>query len=239
MKIAIFLLLFINILIGSVDLKQQIVDINKIENNNIYINKGDLTVGQSGVVINNYKNHNNQSSIILATGIITSTNKDFSIAKITYESINEQDAMPTINKKVSNEDKFILNHLYKTSVMIVPNFRVKKEIIKVYPNQIFLNEDFLASYLKVEDTPIPTQDDIIEFCKKQQVGLIFLVVDNKLYIIDTQSFKVIDTKEITVKDKFIKVPFFSNIEKIEKATFDFGADKIEDYNKHYLNMIGK
>lgn len=236
MRIVIFLLLFINILTASVDLKQQKVDIYKIDKDNFYINKVNLKIGQSGVVVHNYKNG---YSIILGTAIITKSNKNFSIAKINYKSIHNQDAMPTIKRDISTEDKFILNHLYKTDIMIVPNFRTKKRLLELYPNQVFLNEDFLASYLKVEDTPVPTKDDILNFCNKQQVGLIFLVVKNRLYIIDTQSFKVIDTKILDIKDTSIKVPFFSNIDKIEKGTFDFGADKIEDYNKYYLNMIGK
>lgn len=235
MRIVIFLIFFINILIGSVDLKQQIVDIYKIDKNNLYINKGNLKIGQSGVVIHNYKNN----TIILGKAIIIKSDEKFSIAKIDYKPIYNQDSIPTIKKLVSIEDKFILNHLYKTDIMIVPNFRTKKRLLELYPNQLFLNEDFLASYLKVENTPVPKKDDIINFCNKQQVGLIFLVVKNKLYIIDTQSFKVVDTKSLNIKDKSIKVPFFSNIEKIERGTFDFGAEKIEDYNKYYLNMIGK
>jgi NADH dehydrogenase FAD-containing subunit len=95
-----------------------------------------------------------------------------------------------------------------------------------------------AAYLKINNTPSPTKADIKEFALKQQLGTIFVLVNKTLYILDSLSMKTIDKVYLEIENEDIKVPFYSNIEKIEKSFWSFKEDKIKDYNKYYKTILG-
>ena len=234
MKLIFLSLIFLSSAFGDKLLQSVETKVSEVSDNKAKISIGDLIIGQSGVIID--KN----SMIIAIASVIKSDTKDSEI-KFYKTTILKQDAVPRSNLDVANGDKLILNHLYGTSLAIVPNYESKKLLEKLYPNQIFLSEDFFASHLKLNDTPIPTQDDIQEFCNNQQIGTLFFVINQKLYIVDVITFKVLKVQNLNqnLKQDKIKVPFYSKIEEIKKGFWDFGDDNITDYNKYYRKMIGK
>jgi len=232
-----------------------------------------LKVGQSGAIVKKV----GDKYLIVSYATVINSNKEGSTIKFIDIDLLQQEALPTSTLTPSNGDTFVLNHLYNTSLLIVPNSKAKKMILQNYKKQNFLNEDFFASHLKLTNTPIPLKKDILEFCKKQQIGTIYMVVKNKLYILDALSFTIIDTIDIAVNDSKTQMPFYTKIEDIEGGLFNsnFGLDtvmkfvsklnlydpnynsnekttqkvnkiekidpnaKYDNYNKHYLNMLGK
>lgn len=237
------------------------------------INLAYLKVGQSGAVVKKV----GDKYLIVSSATVINSNKEGSTIKFIDIDLLKQKALPTSTLTPSNGDTFVLNHLYNTSLLIVPNTKAKKMILQNYKKQNFLSEDFFASYLKLTSTPIPLKEDILKFCKKNQIGTIYIVVKNKLYILDALSFTIIDTIDIAVNDNRTQMPFYTNIQDIEGGLFNsnFGLDtvmkfvsklnlydpnynanekttqkvtkvekidpnaKYNDYNKHYLNMLGK
>ena len=159
--------------IKTIDLKQKELTIYDLSNNQAKIDIGNLKVGQSGVIIHKY---GKSESMIIALATVSSSNNSFSQIEIKKQSIIKQNAIPTSRTQPSNGDIFVLNHLYNASLLIVPNYEAKKIIQKNYPKQRFLNEDFFAAHLKLISTPIPTKDDIRDFCTSQNIGTIFMVV---------------------------------------------------------------
>ncbi len=130
-----------------------------------------------------------------------------------------------------------MNHLYKASLLIVPNAAAKKVIYQNFPKQNFMSEDFFAFYLKVNNTPVPKKEDLIDFCNTHQIGTIFIVVKNKLYVIDSLSFKTIDEIYVDINDPSTELPFLTKINEIEKGFWDFGSSDIGSYNAFYLSLI--
>ena len=233
MKIIFLITLSLNILLANINLNLQTSKIYDVTKNQAKIDIKNLKLGQSGIIVNqNDKNH-----IIIKQAIITQSNSDYSTITFINQDILIQDAIPTTKLKPSKNDKFVLNHLYQTSLLIVPNLKAKKEIYSLYKNQNFLNEDFFASYLKLISEPTPAKENIVDFTKKQQIGTIFVVVKNKLYIVDALSFKVIDTIDLQNNDKSTNSPFLTKINEIQRGFWDFGPEKIEDYNKYYLKLL--
>ncbi len=194
---------------------------------------GDLRIGQSGIIVNDISGN----YTIITNATVIKSEKDHSTIQFVKSKLLTQAAIPTLKAKPTNSDLFVLNHLYKSSLLIVPNLKAKKVIKRNFPNQNFLAEDFFASYLKVHDNPVPSKQDIIDFCSLQEVGTIFIVVKNKLYIIDALSFKTIDEISVSINDYHTQLPFFTRIAEIETSIFDFGATDIGDYNKFYLSLI--
>lgn len=215
------------------EFKTKNITIFDVKSTTATINLGNLQVGQSGIVVNS----RGTNPIIITQGVVTSSNKKTSKITFVQNDILKQDAIPRLKIAPLEGDNFILNHLYTTSLMIVPNSKAKKVILKNFKDQNFLNEDFFAAYLKLNDKPIPTRKTIQDFCRSHQIGTIYFVIRNKLYIVDSISFKVVDEIDVAINDSTTNSPFLTRIEKIEKAFWDFGNDKIDDYNSYYLSLI--
>ena len=234
MKFIFLTILSLNVLTANIDLNTQISRIYDIKDNKAKIDIPNLKIGQSGVVVHD----SNGNKLILTQASVIKSNESHTVISFIKKEMLPQDAIPTSKLRPTKVDKFILNHLYKTSLLIVPNAKAKKDILDKYKSQRFINEDFFASYLKLINKPIPKKDDILLFTKDQQIGTIFVVVKNKLYILDAVSFKLIDTVEININDNKTEVPFLTKITEIEKGFWDFGDDNIKNYNKYYLKLLG-
>ncbi|MGB3750169.1 MAG: plasminogen-binding N-terminal domain-containing protein [Arcobacteraceae bacterium] len=233
MKIIFLFLTTFSFIFATINLDIQNTPLFDVTTKNAKIQIPDLSIGQSGIVIKNI----DTNSIILSQAVVVASNQNDSTIEFINTHILPQDAIPTSNLKPQNDDTFILNHLYNTSLIIVPNLKAKTLIQKLYPNQNFLNEDFFASHLKVQNIPLPQKKDISSFAQSKQIGTIFLMVENNLYILDSISFKIIDTVSISNDDLTTHSPFFTKIENIEQAFWDFGAEEIENYNEYYLELL--
>ncbi len=197
------------------------------------INITNLNTGHSGIIIKKIKNN----TVIVTQAVIIKSNNKSSTLEFIDKDILPQKAIPTTKLIPENGDKFILNHLYKTSLLIVPNLKAKNNVKNLYPNQNFLNEDFFASHLKIIKQPIPEKETISKFAQSQQIGTIFIVIQNKLYILDSITFGIIDTVTLTYNDQSTNVPFLTKIKEIEQGIWDFSDEKIEDYNTYYLKLL--
>jgi hypothetical protein len=224
---------FISTLLSKTILEQKEIILTTVNKNFATIAIGNLKVGQSGIIIHNTQN----SSLIIANAIVQSTSLNKSTLILSESDILLQSALPTSNQKAKIGDIFVLNHMYHSSLLIVPNYEASKKIKELYPNQKFLNPDIFAAHLKITSLPVPTFRDIQKFCKSYNIGTIFIVVNNQLYIIDTNSLYTLQTTKLDIADKTMQSPFFTKITDIKTNILDFGADKIKDYNDFYLGLI--
>jgi len=220
--------------VKKIDLRSKKLEIYDLTNNKAKIKIANLKIGQSGVIVHN---SSKADSIIIAVAQVVDTNTEYSTIQIEKKSIVKQNAIPTSKHLASNGDTFVLNHIYSSSLLIVPNSKAKALVVLNYPNQKFLSEDFFASYLKVISTPVLNKEDIMNFAQSQQIGTLFIVIKNTLYIKDSISFKTIDKVSLNINDSNTQVPFYSKIQKIEKGLLDFGDDKIADYNLFYSSLV--
>jgi hypothetical protein len=220
----------------ALDLKKKYIKITAIKNDTAVVNSPNLIPGQSGIVVHKFKDG---KSIILSYATVITSNKENATIKFLDNSIIPQEAIPTSNLKPSTDDIFIVNHLYHASLMIVPNFEAKQKTQKLYAKHSFLNSDIFAGFLKINDTPVPTKEVIQEFAKTNNLGTILFHIEDKLYLVDTLSFKIIQTHYLPVKDKKFFSPFLTNVQDIHTSTFDFTSlDAFEDYDKYYKELLG-
>ena len=200
------------------------------------INKGNLKLGQSGIVLHKFENN---QEMILTRGVVTKTNENNSTIKFTIDDIIVQNAIPTTNLKPSAGDTFLLNHLYDTTLLIVPNFEVNKKIKTVFYNLRYIETDTLAGFLKINNAPVPSMSLFQRFAKEHNIGLLLFVVHNKLHVVDSISLKILESFPITYKNSSTSLPFYTNVEGIQTGVFDFfGEDSIKDYHKYYTKLLG-
>lgn len=230
----IFLICFANLF--ATNFAEQIIPISNTTQKGATINVGNLKVGQSGIIINNQSKDN---AVILSYATVISTDSNSSIIEFQFKDILTQDALPKTNLKPKERDKFILNHLYKNTMVIAPNFEAFSNAKKLYPNLNFLDSDFFAAYLKINNNPTPKKEDIITFAHQNDLGRVFIITDKNLHTIDALSFTIIDSKPLSFDSNETNSPFYANIDEIKTSTFDFfGEENIGDYNKYYKKLLG-
>jgi hypothetical protein len=210
--------------------------ISNVTKKSAMIPLGSLKVGQSGVIIHNF---GQGKSSILTNAIVKSSTKNSSEILFDNSIVLKQPAIPTTNRLPSNGDKFILNHLYNTSLLIAPNYETVIEIQTKYPKINFIDIDVFGAYLKMNNIPVPKKEDFITFSKHNNIGSVYISVNNTLHIVDVLSFKVLNSEVLTIEDNATQSPFFTNVRDIKTPFFSwFVKEKIDDYHKYYTNLLG-
>ncbi len=233
-KFLFVLLLFYNSLFAIFETKT--VDIISTTNKTATIDQGNLSIGQTGIIVHKYKNNN---SIILCDAKVIASNNNSSKIEFIKLKDSKQYTYATTNLKPQNQDKFILNHLYKNVLIIAPNLKTYNTIKAKFKKQVFLSSDIFASILKANNNPTPTKKDFQDFCRFNFIGLLFVYIKDRLYIVDTKSFKTIKQIKIAIDAKEKQKPFYSLVENIEKNPLKlFGQSGIGKYDEYYTKLLG-
>ena len=204
--------------------------IQNVTNEEATINIGNLRIGQSAIIQHNYKN---SKSMIVANAYVSESNSKSSTLKILPFLDLKQNALPTSNRKAVNEDTAIVNYLYDSSLIIAPSQDAFSATRAKFKDNNFLHSDIFGAKLKIEYEPLPSKKTIQEFAISQNIGTLFFVIKNKVYIVDTKTFALLETD--TISYNFIedaKMPFYTRVEKIEANSFD----SLLDY-KGWLSYI--
>lgn len=196
--------------------------LQNVTNDSATINIGNLRVGQSAIIQHNYPNNR---SFIVSNAYVTSSNATSSTLKLTAFLDLKQNALPTSNRKAQNGDIAIVNYLYDTSLIIAPSQDAFSATRAKYRDNNFLHSDIFGAKLKYEGEPLPSKETIQDFAISQNIGTLFFVIKNKIYIVDTKTFAVLDTDSISynfTEDE--KMPFYTRVEKIEKSGLKSALD---------------
>lgn len=186
------------------------------------INIGNLRIGQSAVIQHNYPNNR---ALIVANAHVVSSNATNSKLKLSPFLDLKQNALPTSNRKAQNNDIAIVNYLYDTSLIIAPSQDAFSATRAKYKDNNFLHSDIFGAKLKYEGEPLPSKQTIQDFAISQNIGTLFFVIKNKIYIVDSKTFAILDTDTISynfVEDE--KMPFYTRVEKIEKSGLQSALD---------------
>ncbi|MDM5271416.1 plasminogen-binding N-terminal domain-containing protein [Sulfurovum sp. zt1-1] len=181
--------------------------------------------GMSGVVIHNYG-----KSAQAITSYVIQTNQDGS-AKSIKHSVIDHEQLPTIKTPITRGDKVIGGYMYQNVLLLAPDAETYAKITKQY-NKNWIHPDLYALFLSVEGDKVPSRENLSEFAKAYQVGLVFIVRNGTAVLLDPVSKKIINEQKLDNLPKTGKFPFFSRFEKIESGWFDFN----EDENDYYKTM---
>lgn len=196
------------------------------------INIGNLRVGQSAVIQHNYPN---KRTLIVANAYVIESNNTSSKLELEPYLDLKQNALPTSNRKPQNGDIAIVNYLYDTSLIIAPSQDAFSATREKYRDNNFLHADLFGAKLKYEGEPLPSKETIQEFAIAQNIGTLFFIIKNKVYIVDTKTFAILDTD--TISYNFVEdtnMPFYTRVDKIEKN----GLQTALDYENWFSFLDG-
>ncbi|MGM0519637.1 MAG: plasminogen-binding N-terminal domain-containing protein [Campylobacterota bacterium] len=206
--------------------------IDNLNGNKTQLDVGNLIVGQTGVVIHIIDKN---KRLIVANAQVVSSNSEKSIIKFSDFGDLGQDAIPTSNRKVEKGDIIALNYMYKSSLLIAPNQEAFKIVRNVFKYNNFLHSDLFAAQLKINSKALPTKESIQTFTKKQNIRTVFVVLKNKVYVLDAKNLNVLTSYNIDFNYSNSQMPFYTRVEDIKGSSFDF--DLSLDNFKEYLSAF--
>lgn len=227
-----------NIVKGNFSIKPIGTKVENIQNNRTTIDQGNLIVGQTGIVVHIYDNDKRQ--IVANAKVISSTNNSSVVEFFEFADL-KQDALPTSIRKAEKGDVLVLNYMYNSSLLIAPTLDSFQTVRENFKLNNFLHSDIFAAKLKVDNNPYPTKEDIQQFAIQQNLGTIFFVLDNKIFIVDTKTFAVLQTYAYAYESNEKQKPFYTRVEEIEESIFDFSffSDKKSlSYDDYYKRILG-
>lgn len=214
------------------------VKIENVENNKTTINVGNLIIGQSGVVIHIY---DNDKRLIVANAEVIESNESTSVIKFSKFNDLIQDAIPTSNRTVEKNDILVLNYLYTASLLIAPDLDTFQTIRSNFKYNNFLHSDIFATKLKQDNMPYLTKKYIQKYAISQNLGTIFIVANQNIYVLDTKTLKVLTSYRISYDTKKAEMPFYTRVADIETSNLDieiFSDKKDIPYDEYYKRMLG-
>lgn len=205
-----------NDLTKEIDVQIQISKLSNVSNEKATISIGNLKIGQSGIIQHRYKNGN---EIIISSAYVISSNANSSIVKFIPFLDLSQNAIPTSNRVVANDDIFTLNYMYDQSLLITPNIDAFRSVRSKFTDNNFVHSDIFGAYLKSEYRPLPSRKMIQEFAISQNMGTIFIVIKSDLYVIDSRTFAILNKQKIANISSKTQMPFYTRVENIESNLF--------------------
>jgi hypothetical protein len=212
-----------------------------LKDNQSTINIGNLTIGQAGIVVHIY---DNDKRLIVANAKVVSSNDNSSVVEFFPFEDLKQDAIPTTRRVLENDDVIVLGYMYDKSLLVTPNYDSFQAVRSDFRQNNFMHSDIFASQLKIHNIPFPTKEDFQKFAIEQNLGTIFFLVDNKVYIVDSKTFAILNVYSFyfTVQDK--QMPLYTRVENIEGPALDFSIPFLSknknnlDYDEYYKDLLG-
>lgn len=234
-KVLILLILCFKFVFGA-DFFMKQVDLNLLDVNGSYgivADSNDIVVGSSGVVIHKFDTQN--ESIIARVSVVE---KNGSTAKVQFElfSMLEQNALPLPGVLPQAGDQVKLNFLYSRALIVAPNKEIYDEVVNSFSNITFVHPDIMASYFNYDYKPNPSRDEFRKICNQNATGLVFFALEGEGVFADCGSFKSLKRFN-SGHIEYFNLPFYSSIDKIDTAFWDFSSEQINDYDRYYRGLL--
>lgn len=210
LKIILFTLLSLPLL---ADFFPQTVNtsVQSVNGKHITLNSPFPRDGMSGVIVHRYSS---DLSAINGRVIQTSSGR----AKIIHQDIIHHNNLPSVNTKVSPNDKVIGGYLYKNVLLLAPSADVYQRITSS-SSKNWIHPDLFAVFLSKEGYKKVTKANLAQFAKDYQVGLIYIVLRNKAVLLDPVSLKIVGSMAMNNLPSKGQFPFYMRFDKLSSGWF--------------------
>lgn len=206
-------------------------------NQTITFEAKDLLVGESGWVVSSFSDY---SGIIAQAEVIECCEDGKAIANIKEFDTLRQVYLPNPTNDPKEGDIVVFRGVNHKAFLVAPNLEFYGKIKEDYKEVNFVSSDLLLGYLFSYGGYDPTRLFFREACSAYGVGLVYIINENALDVLDCQSFKILDSKEMDTSEvEDISVPFYSRIEEVNTGTlFSFlQPKKAKFYFAYYTNLL--
>jgi len=195
-----------------------------------------IDVGMSGFVVHQIVDNH---SCILKNVVVKNFDNNTHIATLVlsdYDALR-QNALPSGEWHVEVGDDVVLAFGYSRGLIIAPNDDIYYRIARATKQLQWIHPDIFATILSFNGHPTPLRKDFTILSKAASVGLIFLFLNEKVYMVDSKSFVILNITDAPLKQKRVKLPFYTRVEQIEAAWWGDGSDEMTRYEPHYFELL--
>ena len=214
------------------------VTIRSIDSNKITLLAMNLKVGESGVI--NHKFGNNYEGII---GLleITEIKSGIAYAKLINRNLLTQKYLPNPTTKIAKNDEVYFRLFNNKAFIIAPNLETYQRVIlqnNKRDNVEFLNSDLMMGYLMTSSGFDPKPKFFNQVCEVYNVGLLYVITQNRLNIMDCQSLVVLESRNFNTSNiTSTSAPFFSRAMHESSGSLDSSIKK--KYSTNYFEYYGR
>ena len=190
-------LIFVQLALFGVSIESKIVTLDG-DTATISIPKAD--VGVSGFVVRELAPDH---GMIVASATVTGFDAKSSTAtlKLAPYTLFRNNNLPTLKLKPQASDKVILAYGYDRGLLIAPNEEIYYTLTRAMRSETFVHPDVFATLLSYHGHPTPLKEDFSDFCSNVTIGLLFFYLEQKLYTVDCQSFKILNVQNAPLQQK--------------------------------------
>ena len=195
-------------------------------NTNIKLSSN-IPKGMSGIVIHNYGN--GLSAITHAT--ISQGGGQASL--LSYETI-PHDNIPNIQTEAKVGDKVVFGNFYNNALVIAPNRDVYREVTTTYHKTWIHPDIYAVEFMKDDETRL-TLKSLKKFAQVNQIGLVLIVGQNRLLILDPISKQFLGAIPMQVNQSNAMSPFYARFGQMDTSVFGFSK---KDYTPYFKSVLG-
>lgn len=209
-------------------------------------------VGETGFILHTYDE--NYASIIATATIIevdsmmprqtTNKNNDNNAgrakAQVSFVNVLPQKYLPSPTNKPAIGDEVHFGTFNSTAFIIAPTLETYDSIRNTYTSMQFLNSDLMVGYLFDRSKFDPKPKVLSNACRIYSAGLLFLVTQGKLSVLDCESLVILDSTEFDTKEVAQTVaPFFSRVQYAASGSLDSTLKRKQSrqYFEYYEGLL--
>ena len=181
--------------------------------------------GMSGVIIHNYGN----GLTAITHSIITQEGAKATV--LPYTAMTHKN-IPNIQTDVKVNDQVILGNFYNNVLLIAPNARSYENISKSFQRTWIHPDAYAVDFMDEGDKAI-SLTSLKNFAEQNQVGLVLIVTQNRLRILDPISQQFLGEQSISGIGANTMSPFFARFNQTNVSLFDFSST---NYTPYYQAM---
>ena len=182
--------------------------------------------GMSGIVVHDYGN-----GLSAITHTIISQGDGKAILK-PYNVLSHKN-LPSIKTAVKKGDRVIFGNFYNNVLLIAPNGRSYREIIKSIKKS-WIHPDAYAMHLISKSETQINLENLKSFADKNHIGLVLVATKNSLITLDPISGSILKRDSLSLKNDKAQSPFYARFEQIE--TNVFSSDDIKEFSEYYKGI---
>lgn len=186
--------------------------------------------GMSGIVVHDYSN----GLTAITNSVITDKNGKATL--LPYTAISHEN-IPNIKTASKVNDKVVLGNFYNNALLIAPNAKTYTNITKKFKKTWVHPDRFALDFMSDSQSAI-SLDNLEDFAKKNQVGLVLIVTQNSILTLDPISKKFIAKQPFSANVTKPMSPFYARFEQMDTSVFGFSKVIMTDYYKA-INSLTK
>ncbi len=225
-KVLFFILILSHILFADALPSKMELSVKSVSSNSLELSSN-VPKGMSGIVIHNYGN---------GLFAITHTARSLGGAKASFQKrgLITHKKIPSIQTEVTVGDKVIFGNFYNNVLLIAPNQTAYKQITSKF-NRTWIHPDIFALAFMQKGEGSLTMETLKSFAKQHQVGLVLVVTQDKLLVIDPLSKSIIGSTRLKTNPNTAMSPFYARFKLMDTSLFGVSS---QDYAPYFQLVAG-